>query len=342
MRFIDETEIRVRSGKGGNGCSSFRREKYVAFGGPDGGNGGRGGDVIFCATTRKNTLLDLRRTPVWKAEDGFRGRGAQRTGAQGNSLDVEVPVGTRIIDRETGEVLADLTTNGQREIIAPGGKGGLGNLFFKTSTNRAPHKSTEGKPGVELLLRLELMVMADVGLLGFPNAGKSTFISRVSSAKPKVADYPFTTLVPNLGVVDMGIDGSYVVADIPGLISGAAEGAGLGHRFLKHLSRTRLLIHLVSMGPDELESVESRYLALRTELERYDEGLSQRPEIIVLTKADIVDSDFVAEAKTSLQTASGREDIEVISAVAGEGIQALKHRIWRRLAELEEQEACED
>ena len=337
MRFVDEALIRVESGKGGDGCSSFRREKFVPFGGPNGGDGGRGGDVVLLATSRRSSLLELRGRAIWKADAGQNGRGSRRTGANGQSLEIQVPIGTRIFDVETDEVLADLTTDQQRAVIAPGGRGGLGNTHFKTSTNRAPRKSTKGKPGVELQLRLELMVMADVGLLGFPNAGKSTFISRVSAARPKVADYPFTTLVPSLGVVGMGHDGSFVVADIPGLIEGAAEGAGLGHQFLKHLSRTRIILHLVSMGPDETEPVDVRYQALRRELERYDSTLASRQEIIALTKSDLVDEDFLKESMDLLRQASGRNDVEVISSVDGHGIEVIKKRIWNLLGELNQE-----
>jgi GTP-binding protein len=331
MRFIDEARIRVYSGKGGDGCSSMRREKFVPFGGPDGGNGGRGGDVILCASTRRNTLMDLRGQSIFKAADGVRGLGSQKTGARGKCMEILVPVGTRVFDAESGETLADLTEDQASVVIAPGGLGGLGNLAFKSSTNRTPRKFTEGRPGVALVLQLELMVMADIGLLGFPNAGKSTFISRVSAARPKVADYPFTTLVPNLGVVDIGTEGSYVIADIPGLIEGAAEGAGLGHRFLKHLSRTRILLHLVSMGPDELDPVDQRYLALRRELGRFDSDLESRQELVVLTKSDLVDEAAISEARDALIRAAGRDDIHVISSVGGEGIDRLKYLAWTTL-----------
>ena len=259
MRFVDEALIRVESGTGGDGCASFRREKGVPFGGPIGGDGGRGGDVVLLATSRRSSLLELRGRAIWRANAGQNGRGSRRTGANGHSLEIQVPVGTRVFDVETNEVLADLTTDEQRAVIAPGGRGGLVNTHFKTSTNRAPRKATKGKPGVELQLRLELMVMADVGLLGFPNAGKSTFISRVSAARQK---WPITLSPPLFPVwaVGMGHDGSFVVADIPGLIEGAADGAGLGHQFLKHLSNPN---YLVSMGPDETEPVDVRYHALR-------------------------------------------------------------------------------
>lgn len=246
MRFIDEVSIVVESGKGGDGCSSFLRDRHTAFGGPNGGDGGRGGDVILTATHRYNTLSSLRTRPQWRADGGQPGRSQCCAGAKGASLEIFVPVGTRIFHAETNEVLVDLTEDEQQIVIAQGGQGGLGNIHFKTSTNRAPRKFTFGKPGEVLPLRLELMVMADVGLLGYPNAGKSSFIGQVSAARPKVADYPFTTLAPKLGVVDMGHEGSYTVADIPGLIEGAADGHGLGHQFLRHVQRTKTLLHLLS------------------------------------------------------------------------------------------------
>lgn len=349
MRFIDEVRIHVRSGKGGDGASSFRREKYVAFGGPDGGDGGRGGDIVLVADRNRNTLVELRGHALWKAEDGVRGQGRQMYGRRGKPTEIKVPVGTRVFDDATGEVLVDLTTEDARWTAATGGKGGLGNMHFKTATNRAPRKFTPGGPGEEKRLRLELMLMADVGLLGFPNAGKSTFISRVSSAKPKVADYPFTTLVPSLGVVDMGLDGSYVVADIPGLIAGAADGAGLGLQFLKHVQRTRVLLHLLSLGPDELEPPETRYLAIRRELARYDEDLTTRPEIIALTKTDLVDAEALEEARAAVSEAAGGAEVHALSSVRGDGIGPMKGRLWTLVqaeqarvaaeAEAEEQDA---
>ncbi len=300
MRFIDETKLHVQSGAGGNGCASFRREKYVPMGGPNGGDGGRGGDIVLVATHRKTTLLELKGKAVWRAKHGERGRGSQQTGACAKPVEIMVPVGTRVFDEETQEVLADLTEDGERWIAAEGGHGGLGNMHFKTSTNRAPRKTSPPGPSVERHLRLELMLMADVGLLGFPNAGKSTLISHVSAAKPRVADYPFTTLVPSLGVVDMGFDGTFTVADIPGLIEGASDGTGLGHRFLRHVSRTRLLLHLVSAsehdeghvhaGDPETPDPLRRYRAIRLELEAYDPELSKRDEIVILTKSDSMSS----------------------------------------------------
>jgi GTP-binding protein len=305
MRFIDEAEIRVQSGKGGNGVVSFRREKFIAMGGPDGGDGGRGGDVVLQADEGCNTLLELRSQPVWRAEDGERGGAKQMTGASGD-----------------------------RYVAAKGGDGGLGNMHFKTSTNRAPRRCQPGWDGEERELRLELSLMADVGLLGFPNAGKSTFITVVSAARPKVADYPFTTLVPSLGVVDMGVEGSFVVADIPGLIEGASEGAGLGHRFLRHLSRTRLLLHLISLGPDEELKPSKRYKVIRRELLAYDPELAARPEVIVLTKTDVASPETLAKAHRSLVKASGTEAIYHLSAVTGEGLRELTRHLWTRLQEM--------
>ena len=346
MRFIDEAHIQISSGAGGNGCRSFRREKFVAFGGPDGGDGGRGGDIIMVASHRKTTLLELRGKTIWRAQRGEHGRGKQQTGAGGESVVITVPVGTRVFDEDTGEILADLTENEQHWIAAKGGAGGRGNLFFKSSTNRAPTKTTTGIPGEERALRLELMLMADVGLLGFPNAGKSTFISAVSAAKPKVADYPFTTLAPSLGVVKLGLDASFVIADIPGLVEGASDGTGLGHQFLRHVSRTRVLAHLVSLGEhdegavhggssDELDSLR-RYRALRHELERYDSNLAQRPEVIVLTKLDLVDDAVIEEVKATFERETGRS-VAVISAPIHEGTDALLKLLWSMIGQAGEE-----
>jgi len=335
MRFIDEARIQVRSGKGGDGASSFRREKYVPFGGPDGGDGGRGGDVVFVADPGRNTLSELRGKSIWKAQNGANGLGKRMYGRGGKDVEIHVPVGTRIFDAETGEVICDITEAESRVVVAEGGRGGLGNVHFKTSTNRTPRKSTPGKPGEERWLKLELMLMADVGLLGFPNAGKSTFISRVSAARPKVADYPFTTLVPSLGVVDMGLDGSFVVADIPGLIEGAADGAGLGHRFLKHVQRTRVLLHLLSLGPDELLPPEERYRAIRGELERYDAELTTRPEVIALTKTDLVDEAALEEARAAVAEAAKGAKVFAVSSVRGDGLRPLLGILWQHVQELD-------
>ena len=331
MRFIDEATIQVQSGAGGNGCASFRREKYVPFGGPDGGNGGRGGDVVLVATRRRTTLIELRGHALWRARNGTPGGSRMRTGACASHVVIEVPVGTRVFDAETDEVLADLTEDGFRWVAAKGGDGGLGNINFKSSTNRAPRKSTPGFPGEDKRIRLELMLMADVGLLGFPNAGKSTFISRVSAARPRVADYPFTTLAPNLGVVDMGIEGTFVIADIPGLIRGASEGAGLGHRFLKHVQRTRFLLHLVSLGPEEAESPVERYLAIREELVKFDEELAHRPEIIMLTKADVCSDADAQQHAEALRAVAPTREVFIASAVSGRGLRPVVGRLWTLL-----------
>ena len=329
MKFIDEVQIVVESGKGGDGCSSFRREMHVAFGGPDGGDGGTGGDVILKTTRRKNTLLDLRSRPIWKAKSGVPGRPKKCTGAKGKSIEITVPVGTRVYDQQTGEQIIDLVDDEQQFVVAKGGKGGLGNIHFKSSTNRAPRKSTPGKPGEQKHLRLELLLMAEVGLLGYPNAGKSTFIRCVSAARPKVADYPFTTLAPKLGVVDMGIDGAYTIADIPGLIKGASDGIGLGHQFLRHVQRTRMLLHLISMGPDESLNPVDRYENIRKELQKYDEELSEKREIIALTKADLVDEEEREIVIELLREKVGEQAIFVLSSISLEGVEEVKNYIWQ-------------
>ena len=278
MKFIDEAVIEVHAGKGGNGSASFRREKFIPKGGPDGGDGGRGGSIYAVADNNINTLVDYRFSKLHRARNGEGGRGADCYGKSADDIVLRMPVGTVITDFDTGEVVADLAEDGQKAVLAKGGEGGLGNLHFKSSTNRAPRQCTPGKPGEERKLRLELKVLADVGLLGMPNAGKSTFIRAVSAARPKVADYPFTTLAPNLGVVRVDTDRSFVIADIPGLIEGAAEGAGLGHRFLRHLSRNRLLLHLVDIAPyDEEADPVKDAKAIVEELRKYDEALFEKP-----------------------------------------------------------------
>ncbi|QOZ82663.1 MULTISPECIES: GTPase ObgE [Chromobacterium] len=289
MKFIDEARIEVFAGRGGNGVASFRREKFVPFGGPDGGDGGKGGSVYAVADENVNTLVEFRFVKKYLAEHGERGRGADCYGKGGDDIELKMPVGTVITDHDTGELVADLTHHGQRVMIARGGKGGLGNIHFKSSTNRAPRQCTPGEQGEQRTLKLELKVLADVGLLGMPNAGKSTFIRAVSAARPKVADYPFTTLHPNLGVVRMDDTRSFVIADIPGLIEGAAEGAGLGHRFLKHLQRTGLLLHVVDVAPfdPDVDPVrEAR--AIVEELKKYDEELHGKPRWLVLNKVDML------------------------------------------------------
>ncbi|WP_263078261.1 Obg family GTPase CgtA [Endozoicomonas sp. Mp262] len=291
MKFVDEALINVQAGKGGNGCLSFRREKFVAKGGPDGGDGGDGGSVYIVADNDLNTLVDYRYQRHYEAESGEQGRGRNCTGAKGSNIELKVPVGTTIVDDETEEVIGDLTREGQKLKVAQGGFHGLGNTRFKSSVNRAPRQTTKGSEGEARTLRLELKVIADVGLLGMPNAGKSTFIRSVSHARPKVANYPFTTLVPNLGVVSVQKHRSFVVADIPGLIEGAAEGAGLGIRFLKHLARCRILLHLVDVAPfDETDPVESAK-AIVNELEKFSGALASRDRWLVLNKVDLLPED---------------------------------------------------
>ena len=306
MKFIDEAKIEVVAGKGGNGASSFRREKFVPRGGPDGGDGGKGGSVIAIADENINTLVEFRFVKKYMAKNGEKGHGADRYGKGADDIMLHMPVGTLIRDVDTDEVVADLTAHGQEVVLAKGGKGGLGNIHFKSSTNRAPRKCTPGEEGINRLLHLELKVLADVGLLGMPNAGKSTLISAVSAARPKVADYPFTTLHPNLGVVRMDENHSFVMADIPGLIEGAAEGAGLGHRFLRHLSRTGLLLHVVDLAPfDEGVEPAAEALALAEELRKYDEALYDKPRWFVLNKLDVLPEEERAERVADFLKAVG-------------------------------------
>ncbi|MTI12619.1 Obg family GTPase CgtA [Sansalvadorimonas verongulae] len=288
MKFVDEAHIHVEAGKGGNGCVSFRREKYIPKGGPDGGNGGVGGSIYMVADNDLNTLVDYRYTRRYKANNGEQGRGGQCTGAKGEDTILRVPVGTTVVDEDTQEVIGDLTLAGEKLLVARGGHNGIGNTCFKSSTNRAPRIATPGKPGEARNIKLELKVIADVGLLGMPNAGKSTFIRSVSHAKPKVADYPFTTLVPNLGVVSIQKHRSFVVADIPGLIEGAAEGAGLGIRFLKHLARCRILLHLVDVAPVDGTDPVHAAKAIINELEEFSDALASRERWLVLNKLDLV------------------------------------------------------
>ncbi len=331
MKFIDEVVIHAISGDGGDGHVSFRREKYIPRGGPDGGDGGAGGDVLFIADSHHNTLIDYRRRRHWRATRGVHGGKKQMYGAKGSDCMCYVPVGTVLFDDETGELLADLKSEGDRWALE-GGKGGLGNMHFRSSTNRTPRQFLPGKPGVERRIRLELKLLADVGLLGFPNAGKSTLLSRVSAARPKVADYPFTTLTPQLGVVELGDRETFVLADIPGLVEGAAEGAGLGHQFLRHLERCRCLIHLVAPDDDEGSAVY-RYVALRDELLQYGGRLAERREIVVLNKIDTLDAAERARQKAELEEASGAE-VFAISGVTGENVGELVARVWQVIEEV--------
>lgn len=291
MKFVDEARIVVEAGKGGNGCVSFRREKYIPKGGPDGGDGGDGGSVFLEADESANTLVDYRYTRRFNAQNGKGGQGRDCTGAKGEDIFLKVPIGTTAIDEDTGETLGDLTAHGETLMVAHGGFHGLGNTRYKSSTNQAPRQSKPGQPGESRNLKLELKVLADVGLLGLPNAGKSTFIRSVSAATPKVADYPFTTLVPNLGVVSIEQHRSFVIADIPGLIEGASEGAGLGTRFLKHLVRTHLLLHIVDMAPFDESDPAERMMAISNELENFSPGLALRDRWLVLNKLDLIPED---------------------------------------------------
>lgn len=289
MKFIDEAKIEVIAGNGGNGVASFNREKFRPMGGPDGGDGGKGGSIWAVADNNVNTLIDYHYAKLYRAKNGENGRGSDCYGKGADDIVLRMPVGTVITDRNTGAVIADLVENGQRHLLAKGGEGGWGNIHFKSSTNRAPRQKTDGRPGERFELRLELKVLADVGLLGMPNAGKSTLISAVSNARPKIADYPFTTLQPNLGVVRIGHEKSFVIADIPGLIEGAAEGAGLGHQFLRHLQRTRLLLHVIDAFPfEETTDPVAEAKALAEELAKYDPELAAKPRWLVLNKLDLI------------------------------------------------------
>jgi GTP-binding protein len=344
MKFIDEATISVLAGKGGDGSASFRREKFIPKGGPDGGDGGHGGTIYAVADRNLNTLIEFRYTRIFKAQHGENGRGAQCYGKGGEDTIIRVPVGTVITDVETGEPVADLDRDGARATLAQGGKGGIGNVHFKSSINRAPRQHTKGEPGEERQLHLELKVLADVGLLGMPNAGKSTFIRAVSAARPKVADYPFTTLYPNLGVVRVAHDKSFVIADIPGLIEGAAEGAGLGHQFLRHLQRTRLLLHLVDISPvwDGADPVHDAR-AIVEELRKYDEALYQKPRWLVLNKIDMLDEEEreknVAEF---LRNYGWSGPVFVISALTGEGCDKLTYAIQDYLGTVARPEVVSD
>jgi GTPase len=339
MQFIDQVKVQVQSGKGGDGMVAFRREKYVPTGGPSGGNGGRGGSVFLEATTNLQTLLDFRYQHLFKAKDGEKGGPKDMTGAKGPDLYLKVPCGTMIFDAETDDLIVDLTYEGQTFLIAKGGKGGLGNSHFLSNSNRAPEYALPGLPGEERSLRFELKLLAEVGIIGLPNAGKSTLISVVSSAKPKIADYPFTTLVPNLGVVRKVTGDGTVFADIPGLIEGAHEGMGLGHEFLRHIERTRVLIHLVD---GTAEDPIADYQTIQGELSAYGAGLDQRPQILVINKSDAIEADRVAELQAELSQVSGLE-VLVISAVSQVNLNPLLQQVWDTLDRLDaEKQAAAD
>ncbi len=343
MKFVDEAVITVTAGKGGNGCLSFRREKFIPRGGPDGGDGGDGGSVFLEADINFNTLIDYRYQPRYRAESGKSGQGNNRTGAAGADKILKVPVGTIVTDEETGEVIGDLVAEGNQLLVAQGGFHGLGNTRFKSSTNRAPRQTTPGSEGESRKLKLELKVLADIGLLGFPNAGKSSLISAVSAAKPKIADYPFTTLVPNLGVVSIESHRSFVVADIPGVIEGAAEGAGLGIRFLKHLTRTRILLHIVDIGSPALgleNTVIEDIQKLEKELKNFSAALAERPRWLVLNKIDLLDQNAINEQVEIVKEAFPEIDnIYAISAVSKTGLELLKHDLMNTLETVWQEES---
>ncbi|MBA59441.1 MAG: GTPase ObgE [Gammaproteobacteria bacterium] len=340
MKFVDEASVSVEAGKGGDGCLSFRREKYLEKGGPDGGDGGDGGNIYLVGHESLNTLVDFRFKPSYRAEKGQPGAGKDKSGPKGSDMYIRIPCGTSVYDETADILLGDVSKEGEKLLVALGGKKGLGNTRFKSSTNRAPRQTTKGEPGESRSLRLELKLIADVGLLGIPNAGKSTLISRVSAARPKIADYPFTTLVPNLGVVRIDNEKSFVMADIPGLIGGAAEGAGLGVQFLKHLSRTRLLLHLVDLVPlDESDPVEN-FHTIEKELKKYSEGIANKERRIVFTKADLLGARANDRAK-ELAMELGIEEYSVVSTVSGSGIQDLIHCIDDLLGHQKNSESSE-
>ena len=337
MKFVDEAQISVNAGNGGAGCLSFRREKFIPRGGPDGGDGGDGGSVYLEADENLNTLIDYRYQRQYKADNGEQGRGANCRGRSGVDKYLKVPVGTTVIDVETEEEMGDLVSAGDRLLVAQGGFHGLGNARFKSSINRAPRETSPGSLGESRKLKLELKLIADIGLLGLPNAGKSTLISKVSAAKPKIADYPFTTLTPNLGVVRVDATRSFVVADIPGLIEGASQGQGLGVRFLKHLTRNRLLLHLVDVAPfDQTDPIENAVTIVK-ELENFSEKLSQRERWLVLNKIDLLAPEQIEALQSQLLQALGKEQpIYCLSAATGEGVQLLTQHIMTRLEEIKE------
>lgn len=344
MKFVDEATISVQAGNGGHGCLSFRREKFIEKGGPDGGDGGHGGNVFLVANEAINTLADFRVARKFKAENGQPGAGRNKTGKSGEDLEVIVPCGTVVHEIDTDELLGDLTETGQRMMVAEAGRAGLGNTRFKSSINRAPRKTTQGTPGEKRHLRLELMLLADVGLVGLPNAGKSTLIRAMSAARPKVADYPFTTLHPNLGVVSVGPLQSFVMADVPGLIEGAAEGAGLGIQFLKHLQRTKLLLHLVDIAPVDPDADPVKgFRAIEQELVRFSKELSEKPRWLVLNKTDLLTDEDVGRVRRDLLGQLGWDGpVFETSAVSGDGTEKLGQALMRELEEMADVESADD
>ncbi len=343
MKFVDEATIDIAAGDGGAGCASFRREKFIPFGGPNGGDGGRGGSVWALADRNINTLIDYRYARRHIAKNGEQGRGSDQYGAAAPDIELRMPVGTIISNAETGAVMVELLEHGQRALLAKGGDGGFGNLHFKTSTNRSPRQKTPGWPGEAYKLKLELRVLADVGLLGMPNAGKSTLIAAISNARPKIADYPFTTLHPNLGVVRVGPERSFVVADIPGLIEGASEGAGLGHQFLRHLQRTRLLLHIVDAAPFDDADPVLQVRAIAAELKKYDRKLHAKPRWLVFNKIDMVPgTEREQRVKDWVRRLRWKGPVFTISALAREGLQPLVEAIWTHVAEYQREEPLPD
>jgi GTPase len=334
MKFVDEATIDVAAGHGGAGCVSFRREKFIPFGGPNGGDGGRGGSIYAVADVNLNTLIDYRYARRHEARNGEPGRGSDQFGAAADDIVLRMPVGTILTDLDTQQVVAELLTPGEKVLVCKGGDGGFGNLHFKTSTNRAPRQKTPGWPGESRKLKLELRVLADVGLLGMPNAGKSTLIAAISNARPKIADYPFTTLHPNLGVVRVAPEKSFVVADVPGLIEGAAEGAGLGHQFLRHLQRTRLLLHVVDLAPfDESVDPVAQARAIVAELKKYDAELAAKPRWLVLNKIDMIEpAERAARVKEFVRRFRWKGPVFEISALARQGLESLTRAIYDHVA----------
>lgn len=338
MKFIDEARITVQSGKGGAGCVSLRREKYIPKGGPDGGDGGRGGDVIFKATTKKRTLYHLQFQKRYKAKNGTGGQGNNRAGKGGEDLIIELPPGTLVVDADTGDLIKDLVDTDEVFVVATGGRGGLGNARFKSSTNRTPRFAQPGEPGQTLNLRLELKLLADVGVVGLPNAGKSTLVSAMSSAKPKIADYPFTTLIPNLGVVQTNRREPFIIADIPGLIEGAHTGSGLGIRFLRHVERTRVLLHLVDASAIDADHPLSDLDTVNRELHRYSPTLAEKPTLVVLNKMDVA---WAEDAAALFGEAFGTGDLHKISAATGEGLDRLTTTLCNLLDQMDEAQSQE-
>ncbi len=334
MQFIDEATITVQAGNGGGGCLSFRREKYIERGGPDGGNGGDGGDVYLLGDESLNTLIDFQYQPQYRAKKGENGGGRNKTGAGGESIYIKVPIGTTVVDEDTQEVLYDIEKVGEKALVARGGRRGVGNAAFKSSTNRSPRQTTPGEPGEYRSLRLQLKLIADVGLLGRPNAGKSTLISRVSAARPKIAEYPFTTLTPSLGIVKVALDSSFVMADIPGLIEGASDGVGLGTRFLRHVARCKVLLHLVDVNPEDASDPVTNISMIEEELARYSSYLIQRPIWIILSKIDQLQADEIENLLERIKISHPGREVEMISSHAGQGIDVLLNKLMPFLSRL--------